>query len=302
MVMNSRMESIMNSHYQRMMSQDLTAGLAVELSESLVRIVADNGSVMTGAGTNSYLLGKGSLALIDPGPVSEKHCQALLKAAETRGKIDYIVLTHTHSDHSPGVVDLQKKTGAKLALYPEPSGEPFRDIPVIADQGLRHKDFLQSHSKKFEPAIQAIHTPGHASNHLCFYLPQEKVLITGDHLMNGSTVVIASPDGNMTQYIESLELLKSLDIDYLAPGHGTVMDKPLAVVQHTIAHRLGREAKVLKALSNIVKGDIEQILLEAYADTPSFLHGLAKMSLRAHLEKLEREGKVRSSHKFWEII
>lgn len=280
------------------MSEDLTPGLAVQLSTNIVRIVADNGSVMTGAGTNSYLIGEGSLALIDPGPVSENHCQAILKAAQLRGKIDYIVLTHTHSDHSPGVVALQKATGAKLALYPEPSGKPFHDIPVKADQALRHQDFL----KDFEPVIQAIHTPGHASNHLCFYLPEEKVLVTGDHLMNGSTVVIASPDGNMTEYLDSLVLLKKLDIDYLAPGHGAVMDKPMAVVDHTIAHRLGRERKVLKALENIAQGSIDQVLIEAYADTPSFLHGLAKMSLLAHLEKLEKDGKVSSTQNIWKII
>lgn len=280
------------------MSDDLTPGLAVQLSETLVRIVADNGSVMTGAGTNSYLIGKGSLALVDPGPISESHCQAILNAAHARGKIDYILLTHTHSDHSPGVVALQKATGAQLALYPEPSGEPFHDVPVKADHPLRHQDFL----KNFEPALQAIHTPGHASNHLCFYLPHEKVLMTGDHLMNGSTVVIASPDGNMSDYLDSLALLKTFAIDYLAPGHGTVMNNPLAVVEHTIAHRLAREHKVLTALKNIVAGNIEQVLVEAYADTPKFLHGLAKMSLLAHLEKLERDGKVSCNADTWKII
>jgi hydroxyacylglutathione hydrolase len=280
------------------MSDNLTPGEAVELSENIVRIVADNGSVMTGSGTNSFLIGKGNLTLIDPGPLSENHCQAILNAAKGRGTIANIILTHTHSDHSPGINAVQKATDAKVALFPEASGEPFHDVPVKADQGLRHEDFLDN----FEPKIQAIHTPGHASNHLCFYLPDEKVLFTGDHLMNGSTVVIASPDGNMNAYLNSLELLKSYDIDYLAPGHGAVMDNPNAIVDHTIAHRLGREKKVLLALEKVNKGTIEQVLKEAYADTPEFLHGLARMSLTAHLEKLESDGKVNYSNKLWQLI
>ena len=248
------------------MLEELSPGLAVEISNQIVRVVADNGSVMTGAGTNTYLIGKDSLAVIDPGPVSENHCQAILNAAKDRGSIDYILLTHTHGDHSPGVELLVEKTKAKIALFPEPSGEPFHDTPVRADFPLRHNDCLSG----FSPVIQAIHTPGHASNHLCFYLPEEKVLITGDHIMNGSTVVIASPDGNMSEYLDSLALLKSYDINYLAPGHGSVMENPGEVVDHIIAHRLGREQKVLGALESIKEGTIDQVLVKAYADTPEF--------------------------------
>ncbi len=281
--------------YKQVMNVDLSTGKAIALSENVIRVVADNGNVMTGSGTNSYLIGQQSLVLIDPGPVSPKHCQAILDAASLRGKIDYILLTHTHSDHSPGVVELQKKTGAKLALFPEPTGEPFADIPVKADIPLRHLDRLPD----FLPNIQAIHTPGHASNHLCFYIPLEKILFTGDHLMNGSTVVIASPDGNMSEYLDSLRLLKTLDIEYLCPGHGSVMDKPMLVVDKTISHRLAREQKVLDAMKELQAADTDAVLVKAYADTPIYLHGLAKLSLTAHLEKLQREGLVSRENKLW---
>ena len=281
--------------YKKIMNPDLSTGQAIELSENVVRIVADNGNVMTGPGTNSYLIGQQSLALIDPGPVSLKHCQAILDAASLRGKIDYILLTHTHSDHSPGLNDLLEKTGAQVALFPEPSGEPFADIPVTADIPLRHLDRLPD----FLPNIQAIHTPGHASNHLCFYLPLEKMLFTGDHLMNGSTVVIASPDGNMTEYLDSLRLLKTLDIEFLCPGHGSVMDKPFLVVDKTIAHRLAREQKVLDAVKELQTADTDAVLVKAYADTPIYLHGLAKLSLTAHLEKLQREGLIEQQQNHW---
>ncbi len=282
------------------MTDNLNPGEAIRLSPNVVRVVADNGSVMTGSGTNSYLLGKEALVLIDPGPISEKHGQALLAAAEKFGEIKCVLLTHTHSDHSPGLDYLQKQLKLDVALFPEPSGEPFRDKAVKADIPLRHADTVQLHAN--EPVIEAVHTPGHASNHLCFYLQEEKLLFTGDHLMNGSTVVIASPDGNMSDYLDSLELLKKYEIDYLCPGHGTVMDKPFEVVDKTIAHRLGREQKVLHALEKIVSGKLEEVLLEAYADTPSFLHGLAKMSLTAHLEKLEREGKALIEQGVWKKI
>ena len=281
--------------HNKIMNTDLTMGKAVVLSENVIRIVADNGSTMTGPGTNSYLIGQESLVLVDAGPVSMGHCQAILNAASLRGRIDYVLLTHTHSDHSPGINMLLEKTAAKVALFPEPSGEPFHDIPVKADIPLRHRDILNG----FKPEIQAIHTPGHASNHLCFYLPQEKLLFTGDHLMNGSTVVIASPDGNMSDYLDSLKLLKDWDIDYLCPGHGSVMDKPMDVVDHTVAHRLGREQKVLKAVQELERGYLDAVLLKAYADTPVFLPGLARLSLTAHLEKLERDDIIARQENDW---
>lgn len=290
----------MTDFHTQIMTDNLNPGEAVRLSEHVVRVVADNGSVMTGAGTNSYFIGKEQLVLIDPGPMSEKHGEVLIDAAKKLGELKCVLLTHTHSDHSPGLDYLLKKLKLEVALFPEPSGKPFRDKPVKADIPLRHGDKLQLNDR--EPVVEAVHTPGHASNHLCFYLPDEKLLFTGDHLMNGSTVVIASPDGNMTEYLDSLSLLKRYDIDYLCPGHGSVMDKPYDVVDKTIAHRLGREKKVMAALEKIRQGNLEEILLEAYADTPAFLHGLARMSLTAHLEKLAREGRASFNNGVWENV
>lgn len=282
----------------QMLHTSLESGQIIELSKNILRVVADNGNAMTGPGTNTYILGNGHLAVIDPGPVSSGHLDAILKAASTRGEIKYILLTHTHSDHSPGCVALQEKTGAKLALYPYPSGKPFSDIPVPADIPLSHNDFLPD----FNVDVQAVHTPGHASNHLCFYLPEEKAFFTGDHLMNGSTVVIGSPDGNMSEYLDSLALLKTYDIAYLCPGHGLVMEEMEKIVDHTIAHRLKREGKVLSAVKQGGTSSIDQVLKIAYEDTPAFLHGLAKMSLLAHLEKLARDGKVIANNNDWSCL
>ena len=184
---------------------------------------------------------------------------------------------------------MREATGAptmgRVADYPEWQDTDFQPQQVLADG-----DRLQLGEGV---TLRVIHTPGHASNHLCYLLEEEKLLFTGDHLMQGSTVVINPPDGDMAVYIASLRRLLSEDLEWLAPGHGFLIDQPHAVVNKTIAHRLGREAKVLAALQAQAGPTSETALVAAvYADTPKALHAMALRSLRAHLLKLRTDGRA----------
>lgn len=274
-------------------SVELNPGVPVWLSPRVLRVTADNGSVMTGPGTNAYFIGapgSDDWALLDPGPDHADHVKALLAAAP--GRITRVLVTHTHKDHSPAAAAIVAATGAptygRVAEHPEWQDTDFQPTHVLGDG-----DVLKLGEGV---TLRAIHTPGHASNHLCYLLEEEKLLFTGDHLMQGSTVVINPPDGDMMVYLASLEKLLAEDLDWLAPGHGFLIDEPHAVVRRTIAHRLGREAKVLAALQSLAAAapvDEEALLAQVYADTPKHLHGVALRSLRAHLLKLRDDGRAR---------
>jgi len=162
----------------------------------------------------------------------------------------------------------------------------WEDETFIPDTVLNHGDNISTN----EYSLETIHTPGHASNHLCFYMKDIKCLLTGDHIMDGSTVVIAPPDGNMTEYIDSLKLLENYDIKYFAPGHGNFMEEPSKTIQSIIRHRLSRESKVIRCVEKKKNSNIDELLLLVYDDVPEMLHPIAKMSLLAHLIKLEEEG------------
>ena len=149
--------------------------------------------------------------------------------------------------------------------------------------------------------LEVIHTPGHASNHLCFHLPQEKLLFTGDHVMQGSTVVINPPDGDMAAYLRALEQLLALDLDWFAPGHGFLVAQPHAVVRALLAHRLAREDKIVTALAVHQPASVEALVTMAYADTPASLHPLARRSLLAHLLKLQGEGRAVLEGERWRL-
>ena len=277
---------------------ELVPGRAVRLSPRIVRVTADNGSVMTGPGTNSYFVGDPGrpCALIDPGPDDPAHVKALLSAAP--GPITRILVTHTHKDHSPAAQAMHAATGAPLfgrvADHPEWQDAAFAPHTVLA------------HGERVvlgeDCTLRVVHTPGHASNHLCYLLEQEKLLFTGDHLMQGSTVVINPPDGDMQAYLQSLRALLELDLEWLAPGHGFLIDQPHAVVHRTIAHRLQREAKVVDALRSVSDGgDIDALLPIVYGDVPERLHPVAARSLRAHLLKLRADGRAVESGGRWSL-
>jgi len=270
---------------------ELLPGRPVWLSPRVLRVTAPNGSIMTGPGTNSYFIGepgRNDWTLLDPGPDDAVHVQALGDAAP--GRVTRILVTHTHKDHSPAAAAMKAATGAitygRLADHFE-----WQDKGFVPDHVLRHGERLALGDGV---TLRVVATPGHASNHLCYLLEEERLLFTGDHLMQGSTVVINPPDGSMAVYLESLQALLDIELDWLAPGHGFLIDQPHDAVRRTIAHRLRREAKVLAAVSALGPVDEARLLAVVYADTPASLHGVASRSLLAHLLKLRDDGAVRS--------
>ncbi len=266
-------------------SYDLVPGVAKRLDRHVTRIIAPNPGMMTGPGTNTYLVGADELAVIDPGPDIDSHVEAILAAGA--GRIKWVLCTHTHMDHSPAAKRIKAATGATVMGRPAPQGTS-QDLAFAPDRVLEHGEVL----KCGPVTIRAIHTPGHASNHLCYLLEGTRMLFTGDHVMQGSTVVINPPDGNMLAYFASLELLLAEDLAILAPGHGYLLGLPHKEVRRLIAHRLGREEKVVAALRKLGPANLEELVPEVYADVPPKLHPVASRSLSAHLEKLVAEQKA----------
>ena len=275
---------------------DIVPGRVVRLSARVLRVTAPNAGMMTGPGTNSYLVGDPATnrwTVIDPGPDDASHRQALLAAAP--GPLERILVTHTHVDHSPGAAPLARATGAPV-LGRRPLHAAGQDATFAPDEELYGGEVLALGP---DTTLRVLHTPGHASNHLCYLLEQERTLFTGDHVMQGSTVVINPPDGDMAAYLRALESLHALELDWFAPGHGFLVARPHEVVRALVRHRLGRESKVVTALAAIGPAPIEALVLQVYDDVPAALHPVARRSLLAHLLKLEAEGRARCSDGSW---
>ena len=276
-------------------SCEIIPGTTVQLSPKVRRITAPNPGYMTGPGTNTYLLGAGEdIVVIDPGPAIESHIEAVLAAAG--GRIRWIMVTHTHTDHSPAAALLKAKTGAQLLGMPPPPLER-QDQSFRPDRVLVHGERLAL----ADCVLRVIHAPGHASNQLCYLLEDEKLLFTGDHVMQGSTVVINPPDGDMRVYLDSLRQLQSEDLDWLAPGHGFLLGRPQEALERLLIHRLGRENKVLNAVRDAGTGTLEHLLPRVYDDVSPRLHPVASRSLLAHLIKLRDEGRVQESRGSWSL-
>ncbi len=277
-------------------SYEIVPGRVVRLSPHVIRVTAPNPGVMTGPGTNTYLVGGGprnEWAVIDPGPALPAHVEAVLHAAP--GPVRWILATHTHHDHSPAAMPLSRRTRAQV--LGRPTAYPQRqDTSFTPDRLLAHGDRVQ-----IGPGItlRVLHTPGHASNHLCYLLEEEKLLFTGDHIMQASTVVIDPPDGNMSAYIQSLRALIEEDIEWLAPGHGFLMPQPKRAFQGVIDHRLKRETKVAWALRERGPATLEVLLPVAYDDVDPRLLPVAARSLLAHLGKLLDDGAAVESDGVW---
>jgi glyoxylase-like metal-dependent hydrolase (beta-lactamase superfamily II) len=276
-------------------SEILVPGIAVEIGPGVRRLVAPNPGMMTGPGTNTYLLGEREVAVIDPGPRIDAHIAAIQTSAP--GPIRWILVTHTHPDHSPAAKKLAEETGAELMGIPAPAGK-VQDKSFVPDRVLGDGDHLVT--DEFD--VRAVHTPGHASNHLCYRHESLRWLFTGDHIMSGSTVVIDPPDGNMLHYLEALERLKTLELAALLPGHGPKIDNPDEVVDWLINHRLKREAKVVSSLEANPDFSLEDLTPFVYDDVDVKLHGLASRSLLAHLIKLETEGRAARKDDAWRMI
>ncbi len=273
----------------------LEHGKTIVLSPLVRRITAPNPGIMTGPGTNTYLVGGDQWAVIDPGPNLESHVAAILEAAAAaHASIRWILCTHTHLDHSPAAGALRDATGA-LVLGMPPLAAQGQDPGFAPDQAWQEGDYL----READFTLRAVHTPGHAGNHLCFHLEQEQLLFTGDHIMEGSTVVIAPPDGDMQAYLSSLRRLQTLPIRRLAPAHGNLMEQPQDIIEGLIQHRLLREQKVLSGLAQAGPCDLAALTAQVYDDVPSFLHPVARHSLLAHLLKLDADGLVRQQNGVW---
>jgi glyoxylase-like metal-dependent hydrolase (beta-lactamase superfamily II) len=259
--------------------EPLEPGVARALSPMVRRIIAPNPGVMTGPGTNTYLIGIDEVVVVDPGPEDESHLDAILGCGGDR--IRWVALTHSHPDHAPGAAALCERTGAELLAFGKRDG-------VRPDRTLADKDRIEA----TEFRLTALHTPGHSSDHLCYLLEEERMLLSGDHIMQGSTVVIHPPDGDMAAYLTSLERLRTLRLRTIAPGHGRIIENPREVIDWYIAHRLEREAKVMAALEQLGTAKVDQLVPLVYADVSEDLFPVARFSLHAHLLKLAGDGRV----------
>jgi glyoxylase-like metal-dependent hydrolase (beta-lactamase superfamily II) len=259
----------------------LVAGVASALSPLVRRVLAPNPGYMTGPGTNTYLVGIDEVAVIDPGPDDAGHLDAVAGCGGDR--IRWIVCTHTHPDHAPGAAALRERTGAPVL------GFETRDTLVV-DERMGDGDEIDA----TEFRLKAVHTPGHASNHLCFLLEQERVLFSGDHIMEGSTVVIAPPDGDMADYLASLERLQAMRLRAIAPGHGHLITDPAAKIDEYLEHRRAREGQIVDELEQ--RGDqgatIDQLVEVIYPDLVAELVPRAAQTVHAHLRKLAAEDVV----------
>ena len=257
----------------------LIHGVARALSPLVRRIVAPNPGLFTGPGTNTYLVGIDEIAVIDPGPDIDSHLDAIAGCGGDR--IRWIVVTHTHPDHAPGAKGLKARTGADVLSFEARDG-------LAVDSTMADGDQIDG----TEFRLTAVHTPGHASNHLCFVLEEERLLFSGDHVMQGSTVVIRPPDGDMAVYLESLERVKKLRLRTIAPAHGFLIDDPVGAVDDYLTHRAEREAAIVAALEEAGSASIDEIVAEVYVDVPEERHPIARHSVYAHLLKLADEGRA----------
>ncbi len=264
-----------------------------QLRPGVRRLVAPNPSMMTGPGTNTYLFGDDMVAVLDPGPVIDSHLDMIERIADA--PIRWILVTHTHPDHSPAALVLAERTGAELLGRYAPEGK-HQDASFVPDRVLADGDLLETN----EFVLEAVRTPGHASNHVCYLHRDSNWLFTGDHIIDGSTVVIDPPDGSMKHYIESLLLVKALGCEALLPGHGELIDDPERVIDWIVGHRREREEKVVAALAANPGLTPRDLVPHVYQDVDRELHGLAERSLLAHLIKLEEEGAAVRAANRWQ--
>lgn len=252
--------------------------MSIARLSSLVRVVlAPNPHPLTLEGTNTYLIGNRNPIVLDPGPLIDEHLERVLREA---GEPRLVLLTHRHPDHAEAAERFAEMARAPLAAFPV-AGDPIgTGAGAIADRQRIAADGA---------TLVAVHTPGHASDHLSFLLEEERALFTGDHVLGRGTTVVAHPDGDMADYLASLDLMRALEPRRFYPGHGPVVEDPGPLLDYYTAHRLEREQQVLAAIDT---GDrtVEAMVERIYADVDRALHGAAALSVAAHLEKLRRDG------------
>ncbi|MBY3213484.1 MBL fold metallo-hydrolase [Rhizobium laguerreae] len=273
-------------------------GRAVPVAPGVERITAENPGPFTFFGTNSYIVGSSSVAVIDPGPEDEAHFQSLMAALAGRA-VTHIVVSHTHRDHSPLSRRLQAATGAvTVGQGPHRPARPLRageinpfsessDLSFVPDIALSDGQTLSGDGW----ALTAVLTPGHTANHAAFALQGRDILFSGDHVMAWSTSIVAPPDGSMADYMTSLDRLIERDDRLLLPGHGGPVTEPATFLQALKAHRLKREQAVLARIRAGDRGIAEMVKV-IYRDTDPKLHGAAALSVLAHIEDLLERGEI----------
>ena len=280
---------------------DPAYGALAEVSPLIRRLVAPNKSAFTAWGSGTYVVGRGAVAVIDPGPADDAHIDTLLRLLGEE-RISHIVVTHTHLDHSPGARILQTRLRAAgqpvapiVGCGPHARVGP-NDEPVEEGGDFEHNPETELRDGAVvmgqDWTLTAVHTPGHTSNHLCYELAEERALFSGDHVMGWSTTVVSPPDGDMTHYIASLRKLLARDDAVLYPTHGAPINAPKAFITQLIAHRLEREAQILACLADGLS-TIEDIVKRLYADVSPALHPAAGRSVRAHLIGLIDQQRVK---------
>jgi len=270
-------------------------GVPVTLTPRLRRVTAPNSGPMTGPGTNTYLVGSQQIAMVDPGPLMDAHVEALIDVVGD--KLRWIFITHTHRDHSPAAQAVAEATGAEL-VGNIIENDGFQDPTFVDARAVANDEILRTD----EFTLRAVLTPGHVSNHVCYLLEEDGILLTGDHVMGGSTVVIIPPAGDMAHYISSLERMRTYGLRHMAPGHGGLIGDPGAEIDHLIAHRLKRERKVADALATAGPCPLEAILPIVYDDVDKSLHPMAAKSLLAHLLKLVTDERAARHGDDWVLI
>ncbi len=278
---------------------DCDYGVADTVTPGLRRIVANNPSPFTFKGTNSYIVGTGTVAVIDPGPDDEAHRTAILSELERGGeRVSHIFLTHTHKDHSAGLAKFADATGAEIlgygsdpasrrAVQQDQGSESFLDADFTPDTALKGGERITGGDWQLE----AIYSPGHAPDHLCFALGDSKTLLSGDHVMGWNTSVVAPPEGHMGDYIDSLEMLLKRPETVYFPGHGGRIDQAQRLVKAFIVHRRWRESQILDCLRDGLD-TIDLITPRIYEKLAESLRAAAAYSVLAHLELLAETGRV----------
>jgi glyoxylase-like metal-dependent hydrolase (beta-lactamase superfamily II) len=301
--------------FETLDGDEVVYGRVDQVSPTIRRVIAENPSKFTYFGTGTYIVGRGDVVVIDPGPILDSHRDALASALAGE-RVRAILITHCHADHSPLAAWLKDDTGAPTVAFgphPRPTIDEMVDLVDLVDidgddEGVGNEtkveestdhDFLPDHEAVdgevvFEGAgcrLSAVHTPGHTSNHLCYAYSEESALFSGDHVMGWSTTVVSPPDGDMAAYVDSLHKVAGRHDGVLWPTHGPPRYSPAGYVSELLAHRLERERQVLEQVRAGV-GTVAELVEILYADVRPELHTAAGRSVLAHVLKLVAEGKV----------
>ena len=266
-------------------------GVAQEIAPGVRRIVAENPSAFTHLGTNTYVVGKGEVAVIDPGPMIEEHVDKIRNALAGEA-VTHIVVTHTHMDHSPASDWLKELTGAPIVgAYPRPldGGQTVEahQEDFAPDEEIDDGDAIEGPGW----TLEAVHTPGHMSNHHCYTFKEQNLLFSGDHVMGWNTTIVSPPDGNMREYLDSLRVCLERGEDLYLPGHGPEITDTKPFVRAYLNHRLMREGEIAKCLAEGL-ATIPEMVRRMYTHLPEKMHGAASRSVLAHMEHMVETGRA----------